>query len=523
MANADLGRHHSIGSRKKGRIIKLRSWRRARQGVQALSLLGFTLLVVYTFRDVRGILAADGLLRLDPLAGIAAMLSTRRWLVRFVPAAVLVVATLGLGRFWCGWLCPLGTLIDWSSPRRRQAPGIEAKWRGLKYGLLFMILFSALWGNLTLLILDPLTIFVRTMGTVILPGLQWIITQVEIVLYNIPFLYDPLAAMDAALQGRLLLYEQPAYGGVVLIAAMFGGVLALNLVSPRAWCRYLCPLGGLLALVAKASPSARKVSSECVSCGRCASGCRMKAIEASEGYASDRGECIVCMDCAVECPPEAISFVRELRVERRWPHDPSRRQILRAMAGSVAAVGLLNIAPGGQQPDPHLLRPLGADERDLLASCIRCGACLRTCPTQGLQPSLTESGLIGLWTPVLVPRLGHCEYSCIACGEICPTGAIPRLPLEQKQTTPIGKAYIDPALCIAWSGRGPCIVCEEMCPLPEKAITLEMREGQDRDGNSPILQVPIVNHERCIGCGLCERKCPIHGQAAIRVVVDPMG
>ncbi|MBC7316981.1 MAG: 4Fe-4S dicluster domain-containing protein, partial [Chloroflexi bacterium] len=99
---------------------------------------------------------------------------------------------------------------------------------------------------------------------------------------------------------------------------------------------------------------------------------------------------------------------------------------------------------------------------------------------------------------------------------------IPRLPLEEKRLTPIGKAYIDPALCIAWSGRGPCIVCEEMCPLPQKAITLvELPAGP---AEQPItIQAPVVNHERCIGCGLCEFKCPVQGEAAIRVRIDPMG
>jgi NAD-dependent dihydropyrimidine dehydrogenase PreA subunit len=94
--------------------------------------------------------------------------------------------------------------------------------------------------------------------------------------------------------------------------------------------------------------------------------------------------------------------------------------------------------------------------------------------------------------------------------------------LDQKQKTPIGKAYIDPRICIPWSGRGECIVCEEMCPLPEKAIVLEETTSQDESGEVRILQAPVVLHDRCIGCGLCENKCPVNGEAAIRVMVDPM-
>jgi NAD-dependent dihydropyrimidine dehydrogenase PreA subunit len=118
--------------------------------------------------------------------------------------------------------------------------------------------------------------------------------------------------------------------------------------------------------------------------------------------------------------------------------------------------------------------------------------------------------------------MGHCDYACTACGDTCPTDAIPSLPLEQKRETVIGKAYVDPELCIAWSGRGPCIVCEEMCPLPEKAIILDEKEFADGQGGTRTLQVPVVRHERCIGCGLCENKCPVNGEAAIRVIVDPL-
>ena len=122
-------------------------------------------------------------------------------------------------------------------------------------------------------------------------------------------------------------------------------------------------------------------------------------------------------------------------------------------------------------------------------------------------------GVSGLWAPVLVPRIGHCEYSCNACGQICPTNAIPRLSLEQKQSAIIGCASIDISRCIAWGERQACIVCEEVCPLPEKAIILE--EGMDIHGRP--LQLPRVVPDLCIGCGTCEKRCPVAGPAAIRV------
>jgi ferredoxin len=168
---------------------------------------------------------------------------------------------------------------------------------------------------------------------------------------------------------------------------------------------------------------------------------------------------------------------------------------------------------------PYLIRPPGGRENDLLANCIRCAACMRACPTGALQPALAEAGLEGLWTPVLIPRLGYCDYSCNACGQICPVQAIPPLDLSLKRAQVIGQAYLDQDRCIAWADRRDCIVCEEMCPLPDKAIYLEVAEFTGADGQQASVQLPHVDRQRCTGCGICEYKCPVGGEAAIRVYV----
>jgi MauM/NapG family ferredoxin protein len=499
-------------------------WRRMRRTVQALAFLVALALVLYSTHPASRGVGADDLLRLDPLAGLAAMLASRHWLSRFLPGLLLLGAALVGGRFWCGWLCPVGTLLDWTAPRRpAQAPRRDSAWRRAKYGLLFVTLFAALWGNLTLLVFDPLTLLVRSLTTVVLPSLHWLIVQAETQLFRVSWLAGPLTAVDNALQGTLLSYKQPHYGGALLLAAALGGVLAMNLLAARAWCRYLCPLGGLYALFSKVSWLKRKVSPACVQCGLCALECSMGTVDAPKGFASDSGECTLCVDCAVACPKSAISFGADWRLDSGWSYDPDRRQALGALAASLGGVAFLKTGIPSHQPQPYRLRPPGAEETQLLAACVRCGACLRACPSHGLQPSLIESGLEGLWTPILVPRLGPCEYGCHACGQVCPTGAIPPLSLEQKRLAPIGKAYIDPALCLAWSGRAACIVCEEMCPLPEKAIVLKETLAEDAADQPVTLQAPVVLHQRCIGCGLCESKCPIQGQAAIRVIVDPLG
>jgi len=173
-------------------------------------------------------------------------------------------------------------------------------------------------------------------------------------------------------------------------------------------------------------------------------------------------------------------------------------------------------------------------EEEFLSKCIRCGACIKVCPTAGLQPSgLDEVGLKGLWTPHLVPRLGQCDYGCHACGQVCPSGAIRPLDLPVKQLTVIGRAYIDTNRCLPWADNVPCAVCEEMCPVPDKAILLLSGEegepimhggGRGRGGGQGIGAAseteaprPYVLSTRCIGCGLCEKRCPLNGESAIRV------
>ena len=144
---------------------------------------------------------------------------------------------------------------------------------------------------------------------------------------------------------------------------------------------------------------------------------------------------------------------------------------------------------------------------------------MKVCPTGGLQPSgVEELGLSGLWTPHLVPRLGHCDYGCHACGQVCPSGAIRILTLLDKQSTVIGRAYIDANRCLPWVDNISCAVCEEMCPVPDKAIILLTDEqAETTDSNETGIPRPHVLSSLCTGCGLCEQRCPLNGESAIRV------
>ena len=258
--------------------------RRLRQFVQVVFFCAFIVLAAYASAALGSILSWELPLRLDPLVSITTMMAQRRWIPGLLPAGILLAATVVLGRFWCGWLCPVGTLLDWLSPRKLPRTDHPSPWHGAKYAVLFTLFFAALWGNLTLLVLDPLTIWMRWLAAFVFPALTWLVTQAQRVLYKIAFLREALHAADDALRGSWLSFRQPYFTVSALSLGLLLAIIALTLVKRRAWCRYLCPLGGLLSLTAKASLLKRTVADTCTSCGTCAKVCTMGAIDAKKRF-----------------------------------------------------------------------------------------------------------------------------------------------------------------------------------------------------------------------------------------------
>ena len=334
---------------------------------------------------------------------------------------------------------------------------------------------------------------------------------------SVPFLAGPITTIDARLRPAIFPLEPGYYREAWLFAAVFAVVITLNLIAPRFWCRYLCPLGGLLGWISRVALLRREVGEECKGCTLCTTACPTGTINPAKNYASDPAECTMCLECLAVCPRSSIAFSPRLKLAPRQAYDPSRRGFLAASVVAVAGIALFRSDALARRENPFLLRPPGARENNLLDKCIRCAECVRACPTHGLQPSLTEAGLEGLWTPILVPRLGYCDYSCNACGQVCPVQAIPPLSLADKREQVIGKAYINQNRCIAWADHRDCIVCEEMCPIPDKAIKLEPREFTDPEGAPVTVQLPQVIREKCIGCGICEYVCPVEEKAGIEV------
>src|SRR4030042_5956750 len=228
--------------------------------------------------------------------------------------------------------------------------------------------------------------------------------------------------------------------------------------------------------------------------------------------------CTLCLDCFANCKPGDIRRGLTLKPAPKQEFDLSRRQALGALAAGAAGVLLLGTDLHLRQDNPWRIRPPGVtDEAVFRPTCLRCSQCMKICPTTALQPALSEAGLGGLWTPLVMPRVGYCDYGCTACGQVCPSGAIPLLSLEEKRQAVIGKASIDRNRCLPWASGQACIVCEEMCPTPQKAVRLEEAQVIDANGQTSKGQRPSVLRELCIGCGICEHNCPLEGVAAIRV------
>ena len=287
----------------------------------------------------------------------------------------------------------------------------------------------------------------------------------------------------------------------------------------------------------------------------------MNAIREDNSYI--REECILCLDCMAECPGDKTTFsfikagagsepqagghsidISGIDSYPRHccgflPHAGASASCLSAINPGVrapfsletslifskkpvmtrsqfiaSALGAIVIASGpltaatarkkGRSGTASGLRPPGAlPEREFIQRCIRCGNCMKVCPTNLLQPSSFASGPGGTWSPVLDTRRGYCEYGCNLCGQVCPTDAIRKLTLKQKQKFVIGMAVFNKKICIPYAKGENCLVCEEHCPVPDKAIRVNRAFVKGKS----VMQ-PYVVKDLCIGCAICELKCP---------------
>jgi polyferredoxin len=350
-------------------------------------------------------------------------------------------------------------------------------------------------------LLDPIALTVRSMTTAVLP------------------------TVHMATEG---VYTEPReYWQAWVVGLIFFGFLIANWYIPRFFCRVVCPLGALLGVFSRfALWRIDRDPVRCTDCDLC-----LKSCEGASDPHTDlrKSECFVCLNCIEDCPHDALQF-RFLPRKASEVTLPAvgRRQMLLAGAFGLLFFPMARKSGGVQKNwSRATIRPPGSVEEDeFLRRCIKCDQCIRVCPTNVLQPALFEGGLEGLWTPIMISKMGWCELNCTLCSQVCPTGAIREIsiaeklgvgPFESKGPIKTGTAFYNQGRCLPWAMDTECVVCEEVCPVSPKAIFTRNVEIIDRWGSTLHLKRPFIDAEKCIGCGICEHECPVKDDPAVYV------
>lgn len=432
-------------------------------------------------------------------------------------AVFFVALPFLLGRVFCGYVCPLGFIVELTGPKKQ--PLIPTNLRKVLLPLPSFILIIALifllFGSSFYLIFDPLSILTRTSTAVLYPLLDKLARFVGDWLYLFKLLQGTVDTVTTFLSGKFIFQKPLSYQLQLVILIFFLTLILVSYWVRRLWCRHLCPLGALFGWLSRFSLWGRVVEEDrCIKCGKCESICPMDAVR-EEGLVTDKTRCQLSFECAEVCPTEAIHFGPK---PKKAVYNPSRRAFVTVSGLAFLNAIFIKTSLSQQKKLFSLIRPPGAQEEpSFLALCCRCGQCMKVCPTNVLQPSLLAGGLEGIFTPEMNFNHAYCDFSCYECTKICPTGAIELLTLQEKQRTVIGRAYIDRNHCIPWADFENCLVCEELCPTPKKAIVFQEAKVKNFQGEVVTLKRPQVVAERCIGCGICQFACPVPFKSAIEV------
>ena len=450
---------------------------------------------------------AESFLALDPVLSVSTAVASRTWIRTLNWTVLLLLVCLLIPRGFCGYLCPLGTLIDlfdWLVGKRVRQFRLPNKgwWVDLRYYLLLATLVSVLFG-------------------VVITGF---LAAIPVITRGLVFLVRPF--QTAAERG----WHQvpPITLGQWFSIGLFAGVFLLSLLGRRFWCRCVCPTGAVFSIANLFRLNERKVTSHCIECGRCIKACSLDAIQ--DDFSTRGTDCAFCQTCGGVCPVGAVQFGPR-RQQAEIPPTPApeaasvipRRSFLTntvglslGAAGGIASTFAVRAATPSDRDIGHgtpPVRPPGSvPEEAFLRMCVRCGQCLQACPNDVLQPSSFEGGLDRLWTPQVVANWSGCEPSCNNCGQVCPTGAIRALPLEEKRVARMGLAVVDEKACLPYAGQGDCQLCVDECTVAGYRAIEFIRVGTEIDSEGrPIAEsgflAPVVLPERCVGCGLCQVRC----------------
>ncbi|MDR1052097.1 MAG: 4Fe-4S binding protein [Deltaproteobacteria bacterium] len=380
------------------------------------------------------------------------------FVVTFVALALLSVV---LGRLFCGFVCPLGALLDLTNFFRQ-----KIKRRGFGF---------VPSGKKRLAVFPAVMLALFWLGS----GHLW---------------------------GRFEPYSVVASGHFVILAL----VMALTVRRGRAFCNGWCPTGLVLRFLAWKPKIALHFNREkCLGCGSCQRACPASCVDL-ENRTIDSGRCLMCLECLPVCPNGSLKY---------GPvpgpvSDYGRRDFLRLTGVGVLTAGAWltksewRTAGADDEPSPAPILPPGAlSVARLNGKCSLCHTCIKACPNRALRPSRSPHAILAS-KPVVEPYEGFCQYECVVCTEVCPTGALTRLSVESKVVSRLGVARLDREECVVVKNGTSCGACAELCPTGGVAM------GPGPSGRDE----PTMSTEYCIGCGACQNACPVRPAAAI--VVD---
>lgn len=448
--------------------------------------------------------------------------------VQFLPAvlalnvgvvAALVVLTLLFGRLYCSVICPLGVMQDifaWLGKRaKKNRYAYSSKKRWLRYCVLMLFVVALVAGiGSVVALFAPYSTYGRIAQNLFAPLWQW---------GNNLLAYFAERLDSYAFYSVEVWMRSAATFGLAAVMFVVLGILAWR--NGRTWCNTVCPVGTILGFLSKYSLFKPVIdTSKCNSCGLCARNCKAACID-SKNHRIDYSRCVACMDCLGKCHKGAITYaLRRTKpqitdVKSDTP-DTARRSFLTGV-GLLAATavvraqekkvdgGLAAIAdkkiPARRTP---VVPPGAQGLRNMASHCTACQLCVSVCPNGVLRPS---TKLETLMQPESSYERGYCRPECTKCSEVCPAGAIRRISVAEKSSTQIGHAVWVKENCIPLVDGVDCGNCARHCP----AGAITMVSSNDYDPEAP--KIPVVNTERCIGCGACENLCPARPFSAIYV------
>lgn len=438
--------------------------------------------------------------------------------MNFVVVILLVLLTLIFGRVYCSIICPLGVMQDifaWYGKKvRKNRYSYSPAKSWLRYTVLALFVASLVLGSGILAhLIAPYSAYGRIASSLLAPVWQ---------------LGNNVLAYFAELANSYAFYETEVWIkstltlGIAIATLFVTAILAWR--GGRTYCNTICPVGTVLGFLSRFSWLRPVIDTDkCIDCGLCAKNCKSSCINIPE-HKIDYSRCVACMDCIGKCKKGAIRYAHSpsqpIAQDTTDSVSDSRRAFL---VGGTAFVATTTIKAQKMKVDGGLAKiedkvapnrntpivPFGAlSARNFAQQCTACQLCVSACPNGVLRPS---SDLTRLMQPEVSYERGYCRPECTKCSEVCPTGAIRPITREDKASTQIGHAVWIKKNCIPIRDGQSCGNCERHCPTGAIQM-VPMVEGGKKS-----LKIPVVNVERCIGCGACENLCPARPFSAIYV------